>query len=86
MSLGTCRKCGKRTIEVTDSRPTGEAIRRRRVCASCGERFTTYERRIEDLGIDEETAKKLGRIRRALDAAIAEIPDGAAEMAEAAKW
>jgi transcriptional repressor NrdR len=37
---------------VVDSRPAdgGGAIRRRRVCRTCGRRFTTYER-IEDVGL-----------------------------------
>jgi transcriptional repressor NrdR len=29
---------------VIDSRPVGEGVRRRRKCANCGARFTTYER------------------------------------------
>lgn len=29
--------------KVTDSRQSGEDIRRRRECLVCGERFTTYE-------------------------------------------
>ena len=38
--------CKKGETSVVDSRPTedGTAIRRRRLCTVCGERFTTFER------------------------------------------
>ena len=38
--------CKKGETSVVDSRPTedGTAIRRRRLCTTCGERFTTFER------------------------------------------
>ena len=39
-----CPNCGAPNSRVTDSRDTGEEIRRRRECAACGARFTTYER------------------------------------------
>jgi transcriptional repressor NrdR len=41
-----CPYCGANDTQVKDSRPTedGAAIRRRRVCADCGGRFTTFER------------------------------------------
>src|SRR6186997_1207999 len=41
-----CPKCGSLDTQVKDSRPTEDsaAIRRRRVCVSCGQRFTTIER------------------------------------------
>ena len=40
-----CPKCGVDDDRVLDSRSAreGAAIRRRRECASCGHRFTTYE-------------------------------------------
>ena len=45
----TCPSC-KRSSRVLESRPAeaGTATRRRRECASCGHRFTTYERREPD--------------------------------------
>lgn len=45
-----CPFCGFPESRVIDSRGTDEhtAIRRRRECTGCGERFTTYER-VEDL-------------------------------------
>ncbi len=41
-----CPYCGSEGTRVVDSRPSdqGLAIRRRRECAACGRRFTTYER------------------------------------------
>ncbi|MBB5689670.1 transcriptional repressor NrdR [Roseomonas alkaliterrae] len=41
-----CPFCGAEDTQVKDSRPAedGAAIRRRRACASCGARFTTFER------------------------------------------
>ncbi len=40
-----CPNCGFSDSRVLDSRPTeeGNSIRRRRECAGCGKRFTTYE-------------------------------------------
>ena len=41
-----CPYCGGEDSQVKDSRPTedGSSIRRRRVCPTCGGRFTTFER------------------------------------------
>ena len=41
-----CPFCGSLDTQVKDSRPTDDnaAIRRRRVCPDCGQRFTTFER------------------------------------------
>ncbi len=41
-----CPYCGNDDTQVKDSRPSedGAAIRRRRFCAACGNRFTTFER------------------------------------------
>ena len=41
-----CPFCGHSDAQVKDSRPTEDnaAIRRRRLCANCGARFTTFER------------------------------------------
>jgi transcriptional repressor NrdR len=47
-----CPWCGVDDDRVVDSRTAdaGASIRRRRECAACGRRFTTYER-IEDVGL-----------------------------------
>jgi transcriptional repressor NrdR len=41
-----CPYCGAEDTQVKDSRPAEDsaAIRRRRACAGCGARFTTFER------------------------------------------
>lgn len=39
-----CPFCGSTQHRVVDSREAADAIRRRRQCEQCGERFTTYER------------------------------------------
>src|SRR5213080_2101395 len=39
-----CPFCGSSRHRVVDSREAADAIRRRRQCEACGERFTSYER------------------------------------------
>ncbi len=41
-----CPYCGSLNTQVKDSRPSEDnaAIRRRRICSDCGQRFTTFER------------------------------------------
>lgn len=41
-----CLRCGSENLKVLDSRPSpsANAIRRRRECEDCGNRFTTFER------------------------------------------
>ncbi len=49
-----CPFCGHDDTQVKDSRPTEDssAIRRRRFCGSCGQRFTTVERvQLRDLTV-----------------------------------
>jgi len=60
-----CPYCGFKDDKVVDSRATAEdsAIRRRRECLKCGQRFTTYEY-IEDVSL--MVIKKDGR-RQSLD-------------------
>ncbi|MEZ4676490.1 MAG: transcriptional regulator NrdR [Caldilineaceae bacterium] len=38
-----CPHCNDDNHKVIDTRDTGDAIRRRRQCEHCGQRFTTYE-------------------------------------------
>ena len=46
-----CPYCRSKDIMVVDSRDVDEkSVRRRRACASCGKRFTTYER-MESAGV-----------------------------------
>jgi transcriptional repressor NrdR len=39
-----CPKCGSDNSKVIESRDTGDAVRRRRGCQDCRNRYTTYER------------------------------------------
>ena len=41
-----CPSCASLDTQVKDSRPSEDsaAIRRRRICTACGQRFTTFER------------------------------------------
>lgn len=39
-----CPSCQHENSKVVDSRESGDSVRRRRECLSCGHRFTTFER------------------------------------------
>lgn len=79
-----CPLCATEDTRVIDSRPAegGGAIRRRRECLVCGERFTTFERPV----IVATVVKRSGRseafdrekIRRGLEYALADrpVPEG----------
>lgn len=57
-----CPYCMNADTQVKDSRPTEEntVIRRRRVCADCGGRFTTFERvQLRELTIVKNTGRKV---------------------------
>ena len=57
-----CPYCMNADTQVKDSRPTEEntVIRRRRVCADCGGRFTTFERiQLRELTIIKNTDRKV---------------------------
>ncbi len=60
-----CPFCGSGDTQVKDSRPTEEnsAIRRRRACENCGQRFTTFER----VQLRELTVIKSSGAREPLD-------------------
>ena len=56
-----CPFCGKDDTQVKDSRASedGATIRRRRLCTSCGSRFTTFERiQLRDLIVIKRNGKK----------------------------
>jgi len=42
-----CPFCGSTDSSVTETRDSPDGLRRRRTCASCKRRFTTYERALE---------------------------------------
>ncbi len=57
-----CPFCSSEDTQVKDSRPAegGAAIRRRRECASCGARFTTYERvQLRELTVVKRSGKRV---------------------------
>ena len=57
-----CPFCGKEDTQVKDSRASddGATIRRRRLCSSCGSRFTTFERiQLRDLSVLKRNGKKI---------------------------
>ena len=57
-----CPYCGNEDTQVKDSRPTDDAsaIRRRRICPSCGGRFTTFERvQLRELTVVKKSGRKV---------------------------
>ena len=57
-----CPYCGSTNTQVKDSRPSEDhtTIRRRRVCADCGGRFTTFERvQLRDLVVVKKSGRKV---------------------------
>ncbi|MDE0725402.1 MAG: transcriptional regulator NrdR [Alphaproteobacteria bacterium] len=57
-----CPFCHHNDTQVKDSRPTEDnaAIRRRRICADCGSRFTTFERvQLRDLVILKKNGQRV---------------------------
>jgi transcriptional repressor NrdR len=57
-----CPFCGELDTQVKDSRPTddGSAIRRRRFCAGCSQRFTTIERvQLRELSVLKADARRV---------------------------
>ncbi len=57
-----CPHCGAPDSQVKDSRPAedGAAIRRRRVCGDCGQRFTTFERvQLRELTVVKRSGRRV---------------------------
>ncbi len=57
-----CPFCSSENTQVKDSRPAedGAAIRRRRQCAGCGGRFTTFERvQLRELTVLKRSGKRV---------------------------
>jgi transcriptional repressor NrdR len=68
-----CPFCGHDDTQVKDSRPAEEAsaIRRRRFCASCGQRFTTVERvQLRDLFVVKSDGRRVPFEREKLNRSI----------------
>jgi len=79
-----CPLCATEDTRVIDSRPAegGGAIRRRRECLVCGERFTTFERPIVVATVVKRSGRRepfeSEKVRRGLESALAgrPVPDG----------
>ncbi|MEN8114190.1 MAG: transcriptional regulator NrdR [Actinomycetota bacterium] len=79
-----CSLCGTEDTRVIDSRPAedGAAIRRRRECVVCGERFTTFERSVVGATVVKRSGRRepfeREKLRRGLEAALADraVPEG----------
>src|ERR671922_1829811 len=57
-----CPYCGSTNTQVKDSRPSEDhsTIRRRRVCADCGGRFTTFERvQLRELTVLKRSGRRM---------------------------
>ncbi len=68
-----CPFCGHDDTQVKDSRPAeeGGAIRRRRFCASCGQRFTTVERvQLRDMFVVKTDGRRVPFDREKLNRSI----------------
>ena len=71
-----CPYCTHDDTQVKDSRSTedGSAIRRRRICSTCGGRFTTFERvQLRELTVLKKSGKRVqfdrDKLARAIDTA-----------------
>ena len=57
-----CQFCSSDNTQVKDSRPSEDntAIRRRRICADCGGRFTTFERvQLRELNVMKRSGRRV---------------------------
>lgn len=64
-----CPFCASEDTQVKDSRQAedGNAVRRRRLCGSCGGRFTTFERvQLRELTVLKKTGKRVPFARNKL--------------------
>lgn len=76
-----CPFCGHEDTQVKDSRPTEDnaTIRRRRSCAECGSRFTTFERvQLRELSVVKSDGEKVpfdrDKLNRSLKIALRKRP------------
>lgn len=85
-----CPFCDAETVSVVETRPlTAEnGLRRRRACAACGKRFTTYERiEFEELRVIKKGGRReryeREKVRKGLVIALEKRPVTAAQIDEA---
>jgi transcriptional repressor NrdR len=76
-----CPYCGSLDTQVKDSRPAEDsaAIRRRRICSSCGGRFTTFERvQLRELTVVKRSGRRAtferDKLQRSVEIALRKRP------------
>ncbi|MEL6966813.1 MAG: transcriptional regulator NrdR [Pseudomonadota bacterium] len=76
-----CPFCGGADTQVKDSRPTEDntSIRRRRICADCGGRFTTFERiQLRELSVIKKSGERVvfdrDKLARSVEVALRKRP------------
>lgn len=74
-----CPFCSSQETQVKDSRPSEDNIRRRRVCADCGGRFTTFERiQLRELTVAKKSGRKVpfdrDKLARSVEVALRKRP------------
>jgi transcriptional repressor NrdR len=91
-----CPFCTAEETRVVDSRPAeeGRAIRRRRACSACGERFTTFERSAVVVMVRKRDGSRepfeAAKVRRGVESALADrlVPADAVDdlVEQVASW
>lgn len=78
-----CPQCGEHTLDIIESRPSGESRRRRKLCRSCGHRLGTrevteqwFQQALSDRVLLERIRADLAPLSSAAGAAA--LPSGAA--------
>ena len=78
-----CPNCGEHTLDIIESRPSGESRRRRKLCRSCGHRIGTrevseqwFQQALRDRALLERIRADLAPLSSAAGAAA--LPSGAA--------
>lgn len=84
-----CPYCQSLDTQVKDSRPTEDetAIRRRRVCATCTRRFTTFERvQLRELGVVKRSGRRIpfdrDKLEKSVEIAVRKRPVSAEQIEE----
>ena len=80
-----CPNCGQHTLEIIESRPSGESRRRRKLCRSCGHRLGTrevseqwFQQALRDRALLDRIRADLAPLSSAAAPAAAAEPSGAA--------
>ena len=80
-----CPNCGQHTLDIIESRPSGESRRRRTLCRSCGHRLGSrevseewYAQALSDRALLERIRVDLAPLSSAAAAGAAALPSGAA--------